>query len=308
MAGPANVGAEPLSPRPRPEGIEPEPRRQMRRRPPDGSSEQMGDDDPDHRGGGAVDRTIHLLLAAGTATSTSPAAAARPAEAPDMPGDPNRPGDPDRPLENWWVGGLAFQNPGDGRVDLRRQIEEAQYWMEVTQRSEKDAVSLKTAPGEKERMWPGMTKRSLVRSRAPHLRPARKVDQRRYITVAREMELAEHCVRHLRAKDTSKCPMFANPAANRSTQAGAWFGKPPHPEHRRDRRSSVVALGAPVEVPLGSPSAAKPKLAAPCRKWPPRWAALLSTHTTRHAQSNSSDMAPRSVPTCRRSPAVSALR
>ena len=52
MAGPANVGAEPLSPRPDAtlvtEGIEPEPRRQMRRRPPDGSScEQMGDDDPD---------------------------------------------------------------------------------------------------------------------------------------------------------------------------------------------------------------------------------------------------------------------
>jgi hypothetical protein len=37
----------------------------------------------------------------------------------------------------------------------RRQIEEAQYWIEVTQRSEKDAISLKTAPGEKERMWPG---------------------------------------------------------------------------------------------------------------------------------------------------------
>ena len=39
MAGPANVGAEPLSPRPEAtlvtEGIEPEPRRQMRRRPPD---------------------------------------------------------------------------------------------------------------------------------------------------------------------------------------------------------------------------------------------------------------------------------
>jgi hypothetical protein len=105
------------------------------------------------------------------------------------------------------VGGLAFQNPGDGRVDLRRQIEEAQYWMEVTQRSEKDAVSLKTAPGEKERMWPGMTKRSLVRSRAPHLRPARKVDQRRYITVARELELAEHCVRHLhnKGKPRSEC-------------------------------------------------------------------------------------------------------
>jgi hypothetical protein len=50
MAGPANdVGAEPLSPRPDAtlvtEGIEPEPRRQMRRRPPDGSSEQMGNGD-----------------------------------------------------------------------------------------------------------------------------------------------------------------------------------------------------------------------------------------------------------------------
>ena len=156
----------------------------------------------------AVEKTsrierFNMLLAAteaGTAASTSPAAA-RP------PGIPDRPGAPDRPLENWWVGGLAFQNPGDSRVDLRRQIEEAQYWMKVSQKSEKDAVRLKTAPGEKQRMWPGMTKRSLVRSRAPRLRAADDVDQRRYITVARELELAEHCVRHLhnKGKPRSEC-------------------------------------------------------------------------------------------------------
>ena len=74
--------------------------------------------------------------------------------------------DPDRPLEKWQVGGLEFQNPSDGPVELRRQIEEAKEWMELSRRSVEQALRLKTAPGAAERMWPGITP-SVLRDRRP---------------------------------------------------------------------------------------------------------------------------------------------
>ena len=111
--------------------------------------------------------------------------------------------DPDRPLEKWQVGGLEFQNPSDGPVELRRQIEEAKEWIELSRRSEEQALRLKTAPGAAERMWPGITTRYVLRERrpcAPH-----SADGRRYLTVARELELVENCVNLLRTKGNKGC-------------------------------------------------------------------------------------------------------
>ena len=111
--------------------------------------------------------------------------------------------DPDRPLEKWQVGGLEFQNPSDGPVELRRQIEEAKEWIELSRRSEEQALRLKTAPGAAERMWPGITTRYVLRERRPCT--PHSADGRRYLTVPRELELVENCVNLLRAKDNKGC-------------------------------------------------------------------------------------------------------
>lgn len=77
------------------------------------------------------------LLAAGQPTSAS-SAESEPAAAAKR----QRPSgwDPDRPLEQWAVGGLPFQKPG--RVELRRQMEEAQEWMALSRRSREQALKL----------------------------------------------------------------------------------------------------------------------------------------------------------------------
>jgi len=87
--------------------------------------------------------------------------------------------DPDRPLEKWQVGGLEFQNPSDGPVELRRQIEEAKEWIELSRRSEEQALRLKTAPGVAEWMWPGITTRYVLRERRPCA--TQSADGRRYL-------------------------------------------------------------------------------------------------------------------------------
>ena len=52
-------------------------------------------------------------------------------------------------------------------------------------------------------MWPGITTRYVLRERRPCT--PHSADGRRYLTVARELELVENCVNLLRAKDNKGC-------------------------------------------------------------------------------------------------------